>query len=788
MKKIVYAMSVFIAAINIASAKPVTPTSAQTVAENFYKQNSKTVVSSVSLAYTEVSTDGSPVFYVFNINSTDGFVMVSAEDAVKPVLGYSTKNSFVTPKASTSIGYWLKYRANEITTIRAMGLTADAKTTNEWAKYNGTSTSRLSGNNNSVATTATVIVAPLVQTTWNQSPFYNDSCPGGSVTGCVATAMAQIMKYWSYPPKGTGSSSYTESQSSGDYENYGLLSANYGATTYNWAGMPLNVTSSNAAVAQLMKQCGVSVDMDYSPNESGAFVLSVENPVCAQNSYVTYFGYDPNQIQGTLRSSQSTYNDSVWIALIENDLNIGRPVQYEGSDPTQGGHTWVCDGYDSNNYLHMNWGWGGDDNGFFSINNLQTTNGGFNPSQDHGVLTGIVPLTTTNYDAGVSSVLSPSGSYCGSAITNDSLSVTVKLQNFGNVQLFGCNVNYELDNSGVIQTIAWSGSLVQYQPINVVFPNILATSGTHTLVAWSDTPDGGVDENDANDTTTVIFTVTNKGVLPVVEGFESSTCPSGVLPNANWNVFHTSTTGGVDFAITNSAAATGSQSCMLNNMSNSVGNNSIIQTFNSYDMTTFTTPSLTFKAAYQQTATTNTDKLQIFTSTDCGATWISRKVITSATLAALAGGTGTSAYVPTPAQFTTYSVPMSAVASSTNVMFRWEFLAGTTSLGNNLYIDDINIVDATSGIESFETSVGLNIYPNPSAGKVSIDFNLSEQNNVSVTVTDMLGRTVETIPSKFYQSGETTLIIGANNTYQSGVYLVNITINGQHISKKVIIQ
>lgn len=420
----------------------------------------------------------------------------------------------------------------------------------------------------------------------------------------------------------------------------------------------------------------------------------------------------------------------------------------------------------------------------FFINNLQTTNGGFNPSQDHGVLTGIVPLTTTNYDAGVSAILSPVGSYCGSALTNDSLSISVKLQNFGNTQLFACNINYELDNSGLIQTIAWNGSLVQYQPTSVTFSNILATSGTHTIVCWSDTPDGGVDENDANDTTTVIFTVTNSAALPVMEGFETATS----LPNSNWNISHTSTTGGVDFVITSAAAATGSKSCMIDNMNNIAGNNSIIQTASTYNMTTFTTPSLSFKAAYQQKATTNTDKLLIYTSTDCGTTWISRRVITSATLASLAGGTGTSSYVPTPAQFTTYTVSMVAVASNTNVMFRWEFFADPISPGNNLYIDDINIVQSTAGIESIEESVGLNLYPNPSAGAVNIDFNLSEQHNVSITVTDMLGRSVETIASKSYQSGETTLTIGANNIYQAGVYLVNIDIDGQHISKKIIMQ
>jgi hypothetical protein len=198
---------------------------------------------------------------------------------------------------------------------------------------------------------------------------------------------------------------------------------------------------------------------------------------------------------------------------------------------------------------------------------------------------------------------------------------------------------------------------------------------------------------------------------------------------------------------------------------------------------------LTFKAAYQQKATTNADMLQISISTDCGALWVSRRVISSSTLASLAGGTGTNAYVPTSSQFTTYTVNINPVASSHNVMFKWEFLADPNGPGNNLYIDDINIYDAAAtGIQTIESVADLNIYPNPSLGKVAIDFNLTEQHTVSILVTDMLGRTIETIASKSYQSGETTLTIGADNAYQAGVYMVNIAIDGQHISKKVVVQ
>jgi len=387
------------------------------------------------------------------------------------------------------------------------------------------------------------------------------------------------------------------------------------------------------------------------------------------------------------------------------------------------------------------------------------------------------PLFT--YDAGMSNVI-----YTPSC--NDTMKLSMILQNHGLQPLTSCWATYQIDNNPV-QVQIWNGSLTTTQTYAIAIPTFTATVGTHTVLCYSSNPDNYNDDQTLNDTTRITFTIISGATLPVLEGFEPTTCPSGVLPNPNWNISNT-ITGGADFQITSAAAATGAQSCMLNNLNNVVGNSSILQTNSFYDMTTFTTPLLTFKAAYQQTATTNTDKLQILTSTDCGATWQSRKVITSATLASLAGGTGTSVYVPNSSQFTTYTVVISAIANSHNAMFRWEFIAGTSSIGNELYIDDINIVDNVAGIENIETTVDLNLYPNPSTGKVNIDFNLSESHAIAVTVTDMLGRTVETIAPKSYQNGATTLAIGSDNAYQAGVYMVNISVDGQRISKKVIVQ
>ena len=771
MKKLIYASFVFALGINLASAKPVTPAAAKTVAEKFYSLNAKTEVRSVALAYTEVDANGLPVFYAFNINENDGYVLVTAEDAAKPIIGYSTNNHFMVPEVSTGINYWLKSRAKEISSIREQGLTADTKNAGEWAYYSNKASNAKLVNPSAVMSTT---VQPLVQTTWNQSPYYNATCPGKSVTGCVATAMAQIMRYWKFPAHGTGSSSYNDSKPKYT-NNYGILSANYGATTYNWANMPLSLSNNNSDVALLNLQCGISVDMDYDPNGSGAQVITADGAICAQHSYITYFGYDPTKIKGLRRSS---YADAAWIALLQGDLNIGRPIQYVGDDPNEGGHTWVCDGYDQNSYFHMNWGWGGSDDGFFSLDNLLTTNGGFNPSQGHEALMGIVPIFTHNNDAGVTSIASPIGYYC---TTNFSPAIT--LQNFGNSPLTSCVISYQLDN-GTPQTQNWSGSLVSGQAINLTLPNFTATAGTHTLICSSSNPNDSTDQNAANNQSSITFNVTQGGgILPVVEGFESATA----LPSPNWAVSQSLSTGS-GWSLTSTAAATGSKSCMINNMTNTAGNNSILQTYSSYDLTSYNSPALSFKMAYQAKTTTNKDELQVSVSTDCGQSWLSKWTRTGPTLPTISA-TSNTAYVPAATDFVTYTVNVAAVAGLQNVLFRWEFYADANGPGNNLYIDDINIGEASAaGIQSLETSVNLNLYPNPSTGHVNITFTLAEKHNIVVTVTDMLGRSVETIAAKAYQTGESSISIGSKENYQAGIYLVNIDIDGQRISKKVVIQ
>ncbi|HOF16631.1 MAG TPA: thiol protease/hemagglutinin PrtT [Bacteroidales bacterium] len=414
-------------------AKHVDEQTAKKVGQAFLttKTNSQQLKSAtnLSLAYkadfainstvSNQQTESRTYFYVFNV-APNGFVIVSGDDNVIPILAYSDEGSFDLNNIPNNAKKWLEEYKVQIRNVIENQIQATEEIKAEWQIFEN-------GNNNySIAATSSV--SPLIQTKWNQCPYYNALCPGGSVTGCVATAMAQIMKYWNYPTTGTGFHSY-------NHDSYGTLSANFGQTTYQWSSMPNSVSSSNNAVATLMYHCGVSVDMDYSPESSGAYVISAKSPVqhCSEYAMKTYFGYK-NTIKGVQRVN---YDQTQWINLLKTELDAGRPILYAGFG-SGGGHAFICDGYDNNNYFHFNWGWGGAYDGYFSINALNpsgTGTGGGTGSYNNGhqALIKIEPgtqgggTTPSNYDMRLYSSLSISSLIW----FGDEIALSVKVANYG---------------------------------------------------------------------------------------------------------------------------------------------------------------------------------------------------------------------------------------------------------------------------------------------------------------------------------------------------------------------
>ncbi len=373
-----------------ATAAPVEPDQAQRVARNFWNMHRDLDVKPLEGDLTAMPTafDG---MYIFTNGDGEGFVIVAAEDCVRPVLGYSFHNTFDV-ESNANVRYWLGGYQEQIEWCRANDWQADEATAAEWQQL-----LEVKGTLEPHPLTAT---APLLNTAWDQSPYYNALCPFDSEhntrtpAGCIVTAMAQVMKYWEHPVHGTGSHSYTHSK-------YGTLSANFAATTYDWDNMPYSLTgaSSNAqktAVATLMYHCGVAVEMDYDYDASGAYMTGGATTPCTKNALIQYFGY-VSTLHNVYRSS---YSDNQWTNLIKTELDSLWPVLYSGYDQS-GGHAFVCDGYNSNGQYHFNWGWGGVSDGYYLLSNLAPGTGGtggnatYTFNQGQHALLGVHPSSTS---------------------------------------------------------------------------------------------------------------------------------------------------------------------------------------------------------------------------------------------------------------------------------------------------------------------------------------------------------------------------------------------------------
>jgi len=353
--------------VTFAFGKSVTIEKANQVANKYLSSTSLKATRSVASSFSK-SYNGITTYYVFNFTG-GGFVVVSADDAATPILAESDEGYIETEITNPATRYWFNNYSKEIAHIVASGVD-NTESISEWNKIL----------NNDIKAPL-VDVAPLLTTTWDQVQYYNFYCPvaatgpaGKVPVGCVATTMGQIMKYYNFPATGVGKHSY-------NHGTYGLKSADFGATSYNFASMGNSATSSSyQAIAKLSYHAGVSVNMNYAADASGASNEAV--PI----ALTTYFNYDNTTIK---LAYMYEYTPDAWKALIKSELDAHRPLYYSGYDP-DGGHAWVCDGYhSSDNKFHMNWGWSGTSNGYFAIGALNSGNGNFNSG--NAIIYGIKP-------------------------------------------------------------------------------------------------------------------------------------------------------------------------------------------------------------------------------------------------------------------------------------------------------------------------------------------------------------------------------------------------------------
>ena len=351
MKKILLTLLAFMATVAM-NAEQVSKQQALQKAQQFMP--GKKFGEARGLARSAGSSEGEP-FYVFNAEGNQGFVIVSGDDRTSEILGYSKTGKLDINQLPENLKGWLEGYARQIEALGTSAKPAEKFMTRGADSWKA--------------------VSPLIKTQWNQDEPYNLMCPDGNyvdyyevgydannrcVTGCVATAMAQIMYYWKWPNGCDAIDSYP----TGYYDDdWNFIETNrvkgLPATTFKWDKMKTVYTSGEMgeaadAVAELMRYCGQAVNMDYGTDGSSAGILPY---IMAR-----YFGFGKNARQVV----RSLYSLSVWENMIYKEVSEERPVLYGGSS-ISGGHQFIVDGYDGKGLFHMNWGWGGMSDGYFVL-------------------------------------------------------------------------------------------------------------------------------------------------------------------------------------------------------------------------------------------------------------------------------------------------------------------------------------------------------------------------------------------------------------------------------------
>ncbi len=380
---------VFVSAV---MANPVDPQRAIEVAQQFVPKSTTAQRApmrgsqsepSSSIVYTHMMPNSDrPAFYIVNVDG-GAFVLVSADDIAHQILGYSLSKKWPVSKDGTIelpahiISFFDDLAAQiEAATSAAPNQTPDSDWTDSRSRAPMRSQSNLPDS-----------VGPLLTTTWNQGQYYNALCPeddngpdGHVYTGCVATAMAQIIKYWSDSTPGRGTHSYST--------NYGTLTVNYSEASYDYSSMPneLDENSTQAqinAVAQLIYHCGVATNMQYGAYQSSSFDRD------ARAGLINFYHFSPNLSY----AEKAFFTDTDWNDLMHQEIAANRPVLYSGFGDS-GGHTFVCDGYKADNYYHFNFGWGGFCDGWYLTSAVNPNDLTYNSTQT--ALVGIAPDASCN--------------------------------------------------------------------------------------------------------------------------------------------------------------------------------------------------------------------------------------------------------------------------------------------------------------------------------------------------------------------------------------------------------
>ena len=359
----------FILIASAASARTINEKKAKKIAIDFLtsKRHINTDVMICNPYVSTRSVVSEAGYYIFNSTDGKGFAIVAAEDELPEIIGYSATGHIDSQSMSDGLKLFLESYSQYVEDIRkGVAIASD---------YSATRSSTLPAE-----------VEPIVKTQWNQPAPYNKYCPDDCPAGCVAVAMGQIMNYHKWPNIGTGASFTTY--------NGKAISVVFSKSEYRWDLMK-NTTKelkedeeAADAVAKLLFDCGIALKMNYSKNGSSAFNENV--PLALFN----FFGYKHTTL---VYDSPDYYSSKEeWLVKMKQEIVDGRPIYYSASSPKGGGqdaagHAFVISGYDEKDLVHVNWGWGGKDNGYYDIFRLDPGAYAFTDGQT--AIYGIVPNT-----------------------------------------------------------------------------------------------------------------------------------------------------------------------------------------------------------------------------------------------------------------------------------------------------------------------------------------------------------------------------------------------------------
>ena len=366
MKRILLLIAITAATVCSLQAAHVSESAARQVADNFFSTRTQksAVLNTQATTHLAYTADGGR-FYVYDRGTNGGFVVVAGDDRMPQVLGYGDKGDFAAAALPPAVRYWMNEMNRQIAYLQSHGNVAAHHPAKRVAP-----------------------VAPLLTTFWDQGAPYNNQCPTyttqngdtqRAVTGCVATATAQVMNYHKWPDVGVGSHSYNCSVNNvTDTE----LSADFSQSVYRWDLMldwydESSSEESCEAVAKLMSDVGIAVDMGYG-SSSGA------QETAAMRALWNYFKYSKK----SYLLNRDYYNAVEWDQFLVDELSMSRPIIYCGFDD-EGGHAFVFDGFNADGYFHVNWGWGGHYDGYFLSSVLNPGTSDFKFMQD--AMMGVIP-------------------------------------------------------------------------------------------------------------------------------------------------------------------------------------------------------------------------------------------------------------------------------------------------------------------------------------------------------------------------------------------------------------